>query len=122
MASGQVGIIIAPMRDHPILKCKADVGLLSHIIVSKFADHLPLYRQDSIFERKGVTIPQATQTSWLLQTYEAIRPLGEVLKQTVLEKDILFTDDSIIPLLVKGHGRVKRPGCGCISAEKPGHL
>ena len=108
MASGQVGIIIAPMPDHPILKCKADVGLLSHIIVSKFADHLPLYRQDGIFEREGVTIPRATQTSWMLQIYEAIRPLGDVLKQVVLERDILFTDDSIIPLLVKGNGRVKK--------------
>jgi transposase len=72
MPSGEVGIVIAPMPDHPILKCKADVGLLSHIIVSKFADHLPLYRQDGIFEREGVTIPRATQTRWMLQTYEAI--------------------------------------------------
>jgi transposase len=103
-----VGVITAPMPDHPILKCKADVGLLSHIIVSKFADHLPLYRQDSIFEREGVSISRATQTSWLMQIYEAIQPLGDVLKQVVLKEDILFTDDSIIPLLVKGNGRVKK--------------
>ena len=108
MASGQVGVITAPMPDHPIEKCKADVGLVSHIIVSKFADHLPLYRQDGIFEREGVTIPRSTQTSWVLQTYEAIRPLEEVLKRAVLERDILFTDDSIIPLQVKGNGRVKK--------------
>ena len=49
MASGQVGVITAAMPEHPIEKCKADVGLISHIIVSKFADHLPLYRQDGIF-------------------------------------------------------------------------
>jgi transposase/FtsZ-binding cell division protein ZapB len=108
MASGHVGVITAPMPDHPIEKCKADVGLVSHIIVSKFADHLPLYRQDGIFEREGVTIPRSTQTSWVLQTYEAIRPLEEVLKRAVLERDILFTDDSIIPLQVKGNGRVKK--------------
>ncbi len=108
MASGQVGVITAPMPDHPIDKCKADVGLVSHIIVSKFADHLPLYRQDGIFEREGVTIPRSSQTSWVLQTYEAIRPLGEELKRAVLERDILFTDDSIIPLQVKGNGRVKK--------------
>jgi transposase len=108
MASEQVGVITAPMPDHPIEKCKGDVGLISHVIVSKFADHLPLYRQDGIFEREGVTIPRATQTSWLLQTYDAIRPLGEVLKRTVLESKILFTDDTVIPLQVKGHGRVKK--------------
>jgi hypothetical protein len=41
------------------------VGLLSYIIVSKFADHLPLYRQNGIFAREGVDIPRATQTSWI---------------------------------------------------------
>jgi transposase len=108
MASGQVGVITAPMPDHPIEKCKADVGLISHIIVSKFADHLPLYRQDGIFQREGVNIPRGTQTSWILQTYEAILPLEQELKRAVLERDILFTDDSIIPLQVKGNGRVKK--------------
>lgn len=120
MAAGQVGIIIAPMPDHPILKCKADVGLLSHIIVSKFADHLPLYRQDGIFEREGVTIPRATQTSWMMQTYEAIQPLGDVLKEAILERDILFTDDSIIPYWSRAMGVSKKPGCGCMSVEAPG--
>jgi transposase/uncharacterized coiled-coil protein SlyX len=107
-SSGEVGVITAPMPDHPIEKCKADVGLLSQVIVSKFADHLPLYRQDSIFEREGVSIPRATQTSWLMQTYEAIKPLGEALKEAVLESDVLFTDDSIIPLQQKGLGRVRK--------------
>jgi transposase len=108
MAAEQVGVITASMPDHPIERCKADVGLLSHVIVSKFADHLPLYRQDGIFEREGVTIPRATQTSWILQTSYAIRPLGEALKREVLKSQILFTDDTVIPLQVKGHGRVKK--------------
>jgi transposase len=107
-SASELGVITAPMPDHPIEKCKADVGLLSYIIVSKFADHLPLYRQDGIFEREGVDIPRATQTSWVLQTYDAIRPLGDALKQAVLESDVLFTDDSIIPLQVKGNGRLKK--------------
>ena len=102
------GVIIAPMPDHPIERCKADVGLLSYIIVSKFADHLPLYRQDGIFAREGVDIPRATQSSWIMQTYEAIRVLEDVLKAAVLETDVLFTDDSIIPLQVKGNGKVKK--------------
>jgi transposase len=108
IAAGEVGVITAPMPDHPIEKCKADIGLLSHIIVSKFADHLPLYRQDGIFEREGVVIPRATQTSWIIQTYEAICSLEDVLKKAVLESDVIFTDDSIIPLQVKGNGKVKK--------------
>jgi len=107
-SSGEVGVITAPMPDHPIERCKADVGLLSQVIVSKFADHLPLYRQDGIFEREGVTIPRATQTSWIMQSYEAISLLGEALKEAVVESDVLFTDDSIIPLQQKGLGRVRK--------------
>ena len=60
------------------------------------------------FEREGVTIPRSTQTSWLLQCYEAIVPLGEVLREVVLDSGYLFTDDTPIPLQVKGHGRVKK--------------
>jgi transposase len=107
-STAEVGVITAPMPDHPIAKCKADVGLIAHVIVSKFADHLPLYRQDGIFEREGVTIPRATQSSWVIQTYEAIRPLEDELKKAVLESDVIFTDDSIIPLQVKGHGKVRK--------------
>jgi hypothetical protein len=96
------------MPDHPIEKCKADIGLISHIIVSKFADHQPLYRLDGIFERERVIIPRSTQTSWVMQTYEAILPLENELKKAVLASNILFTDDSIIPLQVKGNGKVKK--------------
>jgi transposase len=102
------GVIIAPMPDHPIERCKADVGLLSYIIVSKFADHLPLYRQNGIFAREGVDIPRATQTSWVLQIYETLPLLGEALKMAVLESDVIFTDDSTIPLQVKGNGKVQK--------------
>ena len=101
-------MLLASMPDHPIERCKADVGLIAYLIVSKFADHLPLYRQNGIFEREGVDIPRATQTSWVLQTYEALTPLEKALKQAVLEGEILHTDDSIIPLQVKGRGKVQK--------------
>jgi len=102
------GVRMASLPDHPIERCKADVGLIAYLIVSKFADHLPLYRQNGILAREGVDIPRATQTSWVLQTYEALIPLETALKQAVLEGDILHTDDSIIPLQVKGRGKVQK--------------
>lgn len=102
------GVLAASMPDHPIAKCKGDVGLLAHLIVSKFADHLPLYRQDGIFEREGVTIPRATQSSWLMQVYESVKPLEESLKRAVRESDVMFTDDTPIPLQVKGNGKLKK--------------
>ena len=53
-------------------------------------------------------IPRATQTSWLMQVYESIRPLEAALQQAVLERDVLFTDDTPVPLQVKGNGKVKK--------------
>jgi len=102
------GILCAPMPDHPVARCKADVGLIAHLIVSKFADHLPLYRQDGILEQEGVTIPRATQAGWLMQTYESISGLEKALRQAVLEGDVLFTDDTPLPLQVKGNGKLKK--------------
>jgi len=108
-SESSAGILSAPMPDHPVARCKADVGLIAHLIVSKFADHLPLYRQDGIFEREGVTIPRATQTSWLMQTYESIRMLEDAFRQAIIgEGDVLFTDDTPLPLQVKGNGKLKK--------------
>jgi transposase len=101
-------VIAAAMPEHPIAKCKGDVGLIAHLIVSKYADHLPLYRQDSIFEREGVTIPRSTQSSWLMQVYESIKPMEEIFRRAIFERDVLFTDDTPIPLQVKGNGKLKK--------------
>jgi transposase len=108
-ADSFASVIAAAMPEHPIAKCKGDVGLIAHLIVSKYADHLPLYRQDGIFEREGVTIPRGTQSSWLMQVYDNIRPLEEALRQaTIFERNILFTDDTPVPLQVKGSGKLKK--------------
>jgi transposase len=102
------GVLSAAMPDHPIARCKADIGLLSHIMVSKFADHLPLYRQDGIFEREGVDIPRSTQSGWLMQIYESIKPLEETMRRALFEDDVLFTDDTPVPLQIKGNGKLKK--------------
>jgi len=104
----QTGVVTAPMPDHPIMKCKADVGLLAFVAVSKFADHLPLYRQEGIFEREGVRIPRSTQDGWLLQAALAMMPLYEELKKAVLESGVLFTDDTVLPLIEPGRGKTRQ--------------
>jgi transposase len=92
------GVVCAAMPDSPIAKCKADVGLLAHVIVSKFADHLPLYRQDVIFQREKVEIPRATQSGWMMQMYESIKIIKPFFKQATLEDGIVFTDDTPVAL------------------------
>jgi transposase len=59
------GVVIAPVPEQPIPKCKAGVGLLAHVIVSKYADHIPLNRQAKIFERHGLPIPRSSLGGWL---------------------------------------------------------
>jgi transposase len=106
--NGVTGVVTAAMPDHPISRCKADVGLLAWVVVNKYADHLPLYRQERIFAREGVVIPRTTQDGWLLSIACAMDPLHEALKRAVLERDILFTDDSVIPLIEDGRGRTRQ--------------
>jgi transposase len=102
------GILTAPMPEHPIARCKADLGLLAWIVISKYADHLPLYRQETIFGREGLSIPRSTQDGWLLQVADAINPLYDVLKAATLDSGVIFTDDSVIPLLEPGLGRTRQ--------------
>ncbi len=102
------GVIAASMPDHPIARCKADIGFIAHVIVSKYADHQPLYRQDAIYEREGVTVPRATQCSWMMQVYEVARYLEETLQAAIWESRIIFTDDTPVPLQAKGNGKVKK--------------
>lgn len=105
---GSVGVVTAPMPDHPIPRCKADCGLIAYAVVSKYADHLPLYRQDAIFEREGMHLPRSTLDDWVLGAADALRPLGLELKKAVLDTDVLFTDDSVIPLLESGRGKTRK--------------
>jgi len=104
----KVGVITAPMPDYPIEKCRADMGLIAYAIVSKFADHLPFYRQDGIFEREGVRIARSTLDGWALAAADALILLDRELKRAVLDSDVLFTDDSVIPLIEPGRGKTRQ--------------
>ena len=108
VAGARVGVLAAPLPDHPIERCKAGVGLIAHAIVSKYADHLPLYRMDGIFAREGVDISRATLDGWALATADALWPLGEALKKAVLDTDVLFTDDTPAPMLEPGRGKTRK--------------
>jgi transposase len=71
-------------------------GLLAHIIVSKYADHLPLYRQEGISQRQGIFIPRSTSCDWMAAGAEVLRPLYELMVALVLQSRWLHTDDTIV--------------------------
>ena len=105
--NAKTGIITANLPVEPIKGCRAHVSLLSHVLISKFADHLPLYRIEEQFKRTGLHIPRQTLSSWVLKLGEVLSPLGDVLRDQILTQDRIFTDDSPIKFQVKGKKKVQ---------------
>jgi transposase len=87
-------IISAPKPPMPIDKGLPGPGLLAHMIVSKYFDHLPLYRQENISERQGVKIPRSTSCDWMAACAELLRPLYDLMVASVLQSLWLHTDDT----------------------------
>jgi hypothetical protein len=86
----------------------AGPALLAHILVAKFDDHLPLYRQGEIFARLGADIPRSTLIDWCGQAVRVLRPLTDKIKENVLSADRLHADDTPIRVLdpkVKAAGK-----------------
>jgi transposase len=88
--------ITAPMPPQPIPKCLAGPGLLAHIIVNKFVDHLPLYRQEQQFLREGVWLSRRTLCDWLAGCARVLQPLFAHMWQRVFQSHDLHTDDTSV--------------------------
>lgn len=98
---GNKGVVIAPMVERPLPKAIAGAGLLAHIVIDKYVDHLPLYRQVERLKRDGINIPYATITDWISNTCALITPLYDHLKKLVLQSNYLHVDESPIKVLDK---------------------
>ena len=85
----------------------AGPGLLAHVLVSKYADHLPLYRQAEIYAREGVELERSTLADWVGATSELLKPLNEALRQYVMSGSKLHADDTPVPVLAPGDGKTK---------------
>ena len=92
------GVIIAKLPSLPLPRSNAGAGLLAQIIVSKFIDHLPFYRQIQQFKRQGVTIADSTINDWFGNTCKLLLPLYEKLRSIVSSKDYLMADETPIPV------------------------
>ena len=94
-------IIIAPMIDRPLPKAIAGPGLLAQIIIDKYVDHLPLYRQEQRFKREGVDIAYSTISDWIKNGCALLDPLGEALKKIIISSDYLHADETPVKVLDK---------------------
>ncbi|WP_028534590.1 IS66 family transposase [Paludibacterium yongneupense] len=97
----------APAPSRPIARSFAGPGLLAHVLMSKFGDHLPLYRQSQIYQREGVELDDATLADWVGGCSRVLRPLTDALRQHVLSGDKLHADDTTVPVLAPGKGKTK---------------
>ena len=101
---GSSTIRVAAAEPSPIAKSNASAGLLAHVLVSKYADGLPLNRQERIFKRHGMEISRATLCDWALMSTELLERLLELLKGHVLRSPVIFGDDTTIDLILGGRG------------------
>jgi transposase len=95
-----------PMQ--PVEKGMAGPGLLAYLVTSKYADYLPLYRLQNIFQRNGFEIDRATQSVWCGDVSQITRPLYELMVRRVLQSHVICTDDTIMPMLAPQKTRKAR--------------
>jgi transposase len=115
----------APER--PIARGLAGPGLLAHVLVSKYCDHLPLYRQSEIYARSGVELERSTLADWVGQCSTLLAPLVDSLSRYVLAGSKLHADDTPVPVLQPGRGTTKqgrlwtyvRDDRACASTDAP---
>jgi transposase len=95
----QANVVIAEPPPAPIEKGIPGPGVLAHLVVSKYADHLPLYRQQAIFERHGVEVARTTLCGWVGRVADLLRPIYDAMVLDVLSSKVLHTDDTPVPVL-----------------------
>jgi transposase len=98
----------APAPSRPIARSFAGPGLLSHVMVSKYLDHQPLYRQCQIYERENVSLSESTVGDWVGGVHQLLRPLLEALRRHVFSAGKLHTDDTPINVLAPGTGKTRQ--------------
>lgn len=96
---GEGCVVVAPMPSLPVEKGNAGAGILSHICVSKFIDHLPFYRQAGIFKRQKIPVAESTLKGWYAAACRLLEPLYDTLIHEIMKCGYLQADESPIPVL-----------------------
>ena len=100
-------IVQAPAPSRPIERGLAGPNVLAHVLVSKYADHLPLYRQSEIFAREGIDLDRSTLADWVGAASYLLAPLIDQIRKHVLAGDKIHADDTPVPVLAPGMGKTK---------------
>src|SRR5215208_5116396 len=106
-------VVQVPAPERPITGGMATEALLAHVLVAKYADFLPLYRQAQIFARQGMELDRSTLSDWVGRACWWLEPLWRLLRRHVMSSTRIFADDTPLPVLDPGRGRTK---AGCLWA------
>ena len=101
-------LVQAPVPAHIIDKGIPTTGLLAQVLVAKYQDHLPLYRQEHIFGRAGLAIPRSTLASWVGQCGVQLQPLVDALRAVMLKSAVLHADETPVAMLKPGNKKTHR--------------
>lgn len=100
-------IVQAPLPSRPIERGRPGPGLLAHVLVSKYADHLPLYRLSQIFAREGVDLDRSTMADWVGRSTALLEPLADLIGRVVRQGNALFADDTPVKMLAPGNKKTR---------------
>ena len=119
-------VVIAPAPDRPVEGGMPTEALVAHVLVSKYADALPLYRQTQMLARQGVALDRSTLANWVGRACWWLAPLHDLILGTALSSSKLFADDTTLPVLDPGRGRTKTGRLWCYAVDDrpwagPGH-
>lgn len=107
--SDKTTIIAAQAPERPLFKCMAGASILAQILVDKFCDHLPLFRQHKRFERNGVSIPYNTFIDWTGKAIDKLTVLGDALLKEIMASSYIHVDETGLPVLLgKENSRSKK--------------
>ena len=97
----------APAPSMPIERGRPGPGLLAHVLVSKYADHLPLYRQSQIYGREGIDLERSTLSDWMGKSTFLLEPLADAIGRHVMAGAAIHADDTPVNVLAPGTGKTK---------------
>lgn len=97
----------APLPSRPIERGRPGPGLLAYVLVGKYGDHLPLYRQSQIFEREGLDLDRSTLADWVGKSTTLLEPLADAIGRHVLAGEAIFADDTPVQMLAPSAGKTR---------------
>lgn len=101
------GVMTAPLPESLLQRCMADESFLADILVKKFGDHLPLYRQCEILSREGIFITRQILCQWVIRVGKALKPLSDAMIFKILSSGNIFIDETPIKMQAPGKGKTQ---------------